>query len=75
MTKPGIPVIERLLARIEIDPETKCWLWMGSKNPRGYGHIGIKAKRISTHHVTYEFYKSVISEGYEIDHLCRTHAC
>ena len=69
-----IPVIERLLKKIEID-QKGCWIWTGKRRGSGYGGIKINGKDIYTHRFSYEFYRGLIPEGLTIDHLCRTRAC
>lgn len=70
MTIVSIPVIERLLARIEIDPISGCWLWTGSTSPNGYGRIGENGADLRVHRVTYEHFIGPIPEGLTLDHVC-----
>lgn len=75
------PAIERLLARIEIDPGTECWLWTGSTGANGYGQIGVGSVLdgtrglATTHRVAYEAMVGVIPDGMVLDHLCRVRLC
>lgn len=71
------PVLERLLARICIDPRTGCWLWQGTLT-KGYGRItrGRRAEGTAlTHVVTYEAMVGLVPEGMELDHRCRVRRC
>lgn len=52
-----------------------CWVWVGSKNPEGYGRVQIKGKLQRAHRVSYEMFVAKIPEGMVIDHLCRNRAC
>lgn len=72
---PRKPLIERWLKFIQ-PVESGCWLWTGHISPTGYGamSIGMKGKR-TAHSVAYELYHGPITEGLEIDHLCRVRAC
>lgn len=47
-----------------------CWLWMGSKNGKGYGELAVKGKLLRAHRLSYEFNKGKIPEG-----LCVCHSC
>lgn len=61
----------RFWAKVQVDP-SGCWLWTGSKLPTGYGrssHFGY------AHRTSYEAVKGPISEGLQIDHICRVPAC
>ena len=54
---------------------TKCWNWIGNKNPKGYGRFYLKGIKILAHRQSYELYNGIIPEGLQIDHLCRDHSC
>lgn len=69
-------LIERLMARVVVDPVTGCHNWTGPANPKGYGRIkGPQHRSLLPHRVTYALAKGEIPAGLEIDHLCRNHAC
>ena len=70
----GVPVAERLMARLEQRGE--CWEWTGYRAPAGYGQIGKDGSGIAyTHRVAYEYFRAEIPEGLFIDHLCRNKVC
>lgn len=54
------------------EPNTGCWLWLGTLDNKGYGRIG---RGSLAHRVAYELVVGPIPEGLELDHLCRTPAC
>ena len=72
-------VTEKMLSKIEIIPESGCWVWMGATNLRGYGQVkrGFRGKKKikGVHRIFYEHYVGPIPEGLEIDHLCRERTC
>jgi hypothetical protein len=35
------------------DPNTGCWLWLGSLGANGYGTMGVGQKKVSTHRASY----------------------
>lgn len=53
----------------------RCWVWDGSLNPKGYGRAWVEGKLQYPHRIAYEAIIGHIPTGYDIDHLCRTHAC
>lgn len=61
----------------ECEPNTGCWIWMGSLDRKGYGRV----RRPKTdapelvHRVTFVLAGGIIPEGYYVDHLCRQHSC
>lgn len=61
--------------RIEIDPETGCWIWCGQLNNQGYGRVSIDGKRHLAHRLMYRFLVGPLLAGMELDHLCRRPAC
>lgn len=73
--------LERVLQRIEVDPETGCWLWPGAVTSNGYGKIGMGSRSdgtrrtVSTHVLTYTMMIGPVPEGMELDHLCRVRNC
>ena len=47
-----------------------CWLWTGSTDNKGYGHIGCNGKTIQTHRMSFEIHnKREIGAGLVIAHL------
>jgi hypothetical protein len=70
-----IELPERLQNKISPEPNSGCWLWTGCLDVGGYGCVRIAYKTRKVHRVVYEFYKGPISEGKELDHLCRVRCC
>lgn len=70
----GMPLIDRLFARIEVDA-SGCWIYTGCIAPVGYGQIGSGGVVLYTHRVSYELHEGPIPNGLHIDHLCRNRAC
>ncbi len=68
-------MIDRLMAKIEIDPKTKCWNWLGGDSGTGYGRITIDGKTQPSHRVFYKVFRGPIENGLQIDHLCRNKRC
>lgn len=60
--------------RPELGP---CWLWTGGLN-QGYGRLVISHRPyrvVPAHQFAYEMIVGPVSEGLELDHLCRVRAC
>lgn len=66
--------LERFLAKVE---KGDCWVWTGSRVPRGYGRLRLSSPRrmVYAHRWAYEWFIGPIPEGMEIDHLCRNPSC
>lgn len=76
MTGSRGTVLERL-ERLSIpEPNSGCWLWMGSLSKFGYGQImmpGGKPRR--AHRVSYEAHKGPIPPGLDVRHTCDMRCC
>jgi hypothetical protein len=70
----GTP-LERLKARIEVDPKSGCWVWTGYVTHMGYGRIRVNGRSVGTHRLAYELLVAPIAEGLHLDHLCRNPPC
>lgn len=70
----GVATIERVLSRIEYSM-TGCWVFLGCKTERGYGHVRDRGKMRMAHIISYEHFIGQIPEGKELDHVCRNRPC
>ena len=52
-----------------------CWLWIGTKNARGYGLFWNGKRQVLAHRWSYEQAHGPIPLGLEPDHLCMTPGC
>ena len=67
-------VLDRFYSRIDRD-SSGCWLWLGPKNTKGYGHFLLDGKMVMAHRYSYESLVGVIPTGLQIDHLCFNKSC
>ena len=70
-----LTVFERIEQKFIPEPNSGCWLWIGSVSTGGYGLIGLNKKVRPAHRILYEQKFGPIPVGLEIDHLCRTRCC
>ncbi len=68
-------VLTRLLERVEVNEDTGCWEWQGSRLPTGYGHIKSERRMVKTHRVTYSHYVGDIPDGLCVLHRCDNPCC
>lgn len=66
---------ERFEEKFITEPNIGCWLWIASKNNKGYGEISIKGKTMKAHRVSYELYKGNIPLGLCVCHICDIPSC
>lgn len=72
-----------LLSRFEAsfipEPNSGCWLWLGSISRSGYGNLYVgehrRPKQIRAHQAAWELYVGPVMDGFELDHLCRVRCC
>jgi hypothetical protein len=75
------PAIDRLMEKVEIDPETCCWVWQGARSGRGWNAGGgysafyFEGRVTSGHRASYSIHNGPIPPGLTIDHLCRNTLC
>lgn len=71
-----MPVAERFKTKYRVDQDTGCWLWIGSRQPKGYGKFWPNKRRcVLAHRWSYESSVGPIPDGLQIDHLCRNPRC
>lgn len=66
---------EKAAKRIQVCPESGCWLWQGEINRNGYGRVWVDGKRLMAHRVVYELLHEPIADGLVLDHLCKVRRC
>lgn len=67
---------ERLMDKVQMEPNSGCWLWDGGLNNRGYGTLRpTGGKNIGVHRLSYQLHVAPIPECMEIDHLCKVRCC
>ena len=77
---PTMPLEERLMANMRINPISDCWEWTGCKR-NGYGRtiIGSRVdgtrKSASAHRLAYELWVGEIPTGFEVCHKCDNPSC
>lgn len=74
----GLSPIERFLLKVEVEDrgwESPCWIWIGTRDHKGYGKFWPDAKGVPAHRWSYENWVGPIPAGLQMDHLCRVHPC
>lgn len=65
----------RFASKVNFDGPKGCWLWIASRDRKGYGQYHQNGATCRSHRVAYELLVGPIPEGLQIDHLCRVPAC
>lgn len=63
-------VAASFLARTEVDPDSGCWRWTGSRTRQGYGHVRMGDRDYQTHVLAYVLIIGPVPEGRVLDHEC-----
>lgn len=73
----GIAQIERFEAFVLPEPNSGCWLWMGSVTGTGHGCFGYggKGRTVMAHRAAYALYRGAIPIGAMILHKCDVACC
>ena len=52
-----------------------CWLWTGSRNPKGYGHFGLGGQCTQAHRAAWILTNGAIPDGLCVLHKCDNPPC
>lgn len=66
---------ERILRKIEINPDTSCWEWNGCIQANGYGRVRIYNRSMGAHRASYLVFKGEIPEKVDVCHKCDNRKC
>lgn len=68
---------KRFWNKVTPEPNSGCWLWIGTSGRCGYGRFHKTGQRVNvmSHRFAYEALVGPIPDGLQLDHLCRTPAC
>jgi hypothetical protein len=72
------PLLERFLGRYSPEPNSGCWLWMGSINKHGYPQIGVGGAGtgcITAHRASYMLFNGPLEKGMHVCHKCDVPVC
>lgn len=64
-----VPTVD-FWARVDVQGEDDCWLWLPSVDGHGYGRCQFNGRPRAAHQVAYEIAVGPIPAGHELDHTC-----
>lgn len=69
--------VDRFVAKVQVDPDSGCWLWTASCHYReGYGKFGYKGRTVEAHRWAWlAAHGSLPEKPLQFDHLCRVRRC
>lgn len=75
----GLTLRQRFLKYVEGKPDfrkkSKCWEWIGYKDPNGYGRLNIDNRPIPAHRLAWELFIGPIPENMNVLHKCDNPSC
>lgn len=74
MTRYTEPPLQYIASRVEVDGN-ECWNWKLALNEAGYGTCRYAGRRHYAHRLSYMVFIGNISDGMQLDHLCRNQRC
>jgi len=70
------PEVRRFLSFVELpDSVHECWIWIGGREPKGYGIFALLGRQIRAHRYAYECAIGPILPGLVLHHRCSQRAC
>jgi hypothetical protein len=70
-----LPISERLIKHIKINPKTNCWEWTGTSCHGRYGMVRAWGKKRLAHRVSYQIFRGEIPDDLEVLHGCDNGIC
>ncbi len=63
------------MKKIEMVPESGCWIWMGTTNEKGYGRLKTTKGKMYAHRFFYQQLVGPIPDGMFVCHRCDVTSC
>src|SRR5262249_20598076 len=70
-----LSLYNRIYERFDINEQTDCWEWNGTRTNDGYPTISYQGTTVLVHRKMYEVHNGTIPEGYEVHHTCHNPPC
>lgn len=73
----GRTALERFLLYVDIDRVSGCWVWTGTRDPKGYGRFNVPGRTsIPAHRWLWEQANGPVPGGLQLDHFaCDNKSC
>lgn len=67
---------ERFEAKVSVEPNSGCWLWLGAVHPKGYGQIRVNGKTVRATHIALAIEnRPAPDDGLYACHKCDVPSC
>lgn len=71
----GEELLERWREKINPEPNSGCWLWIGTITEDGYGRFWWRGRHRSAHRLAVMLAGREIPQHMQVDHKCRVRCC
>lgn len=75
MARPIVPPAVRINRLSSHEPNTGCWLWLGSISHNGYGWFNLGGTVIHAHRASWTVFRGDIPAGLMVLHRCDVRCC
>lgn len=75
VARDGASVEHRFWLKVDKTAPDGCWVWTAHIHRLGYGLFNSGGRTRLAHRVSYELSGFELTDGLELDHLCRNRAC
>jgi len=65
----------RFSEKVDKSSTSPCWIWLGTKNSKGYGSFRVGKKNLKAYRFSYQHYIADIPEGMMVLHSCDNPSC
>lgn len=69
------PARVRFYDRIEMVPESGCWIWTGTVNPKGYGYLRLNGVGTFAHRLSWQLHRGEVPADLCVCHKCDVPSC
>lgn len=74
--KPNDYSEETILSNVTMEPNSGCWIWLGTLNEWGYGKLSIQKKHWIAHRASMKIFSgNDIPQGMQVLHKCDNRSC
>lgn len=72
---PSMAPRARIMAGSIPEPNSGCWIWLGSTNAKGYAHLKYETRQQRANRFSWSAYNGEIPPGLHVLHSCDNRLC
>ena len=67
--------MDRFWEKVEPEPNTGCWLWIGATSQEGYGQVNVNKTRMNAQKYAYLLFVGSVPNRTDVAHKCDMRSC